>query len=224
MKKAVILLALLLPVAALVLVSCGSAPAATPKGLPAAKETAIELIDDQFHEKKYPEWVKMMAMPSDIEESDDILKSDKGKVYVFVTTQRGKSLDGVETWAKNFSMASDIASVVSTRVQSSFAGAAAGDKDKLDSYMEQVVKTMSSASYSGAKRKASYWAKIRETDPKGAVSDYFEYYLLVTIPKDVLDAQIKKALDGADGAVKPKTEEEKVARERVKKALETEGL
>jgi len=74
----------------------------------------------------------MSAMPSDIEESDDILKSDKGKVYVFVTTQRGKSLDGVETWAKNFSMASDIASTVSTRLQSSFAGAAAGYKDKLD--------------------------------------------------------------------------------------------
>jgi len=90
--------------------------------------------------------------------------------------------------------------------------------------MEQVVKTMSSAQYSGAKRKASYWAKIRETDPKGTVSEYFEYYLLVTIPKDVLDAQIKKALDGADTATKPKTEEEKVARDRVKKALETEGL
>jgi len=224
MKKLVILLALLAPAAALVLVSCGSAPKATPSNLPAAKESTIELIDDQFHEKKFPDWVKMTANPSDIEESEAILKADKGKVYVFVTTQQGKSLDGVQLWAKNFNMAADIASVVSTRVQSSFAGAAAGDKDKLDAYMEQVVKTMSSATYSGAKRKQDYWARIRETKPDGAVSDYFEYYLLVTIPKDVLDQQIKKALDGADTAVKPKTEEEKVARDRVKKALETEGL
>jgi hypothetical protein len=222
MKKFAMLLALLAPVAALVLVSCASAP--TPANLPAAKESAIELIDDQFHEKKFPDWVRMAANPSDIEESEAILKSDKGKVYVFVTTTQGKSLDGVQIWAKNYNIANDIASVVSTRVQSTFAGAAAGDKDKLDAYMEQVVKTMSSATYSGARKKTEYWAKIRDTKPDGAVSDYFEYYLLVTIPKDVLDQQVKKALEGADATVKPKTEEEKVARERVKKALETEGL
>lgn len=223
MKKLVILLALIAPAAALVLVSCASAPA-TPSNLPAAKESAIELIDDQFHEKKFPDWVKMTANPGDIEDSEAILKGDKGKVYVFVTTTRGKSLDGVQAWAKNFNMAADISSVVSTRVQSTFAGAAAGDKDKLDGYMEQVVKTMSSATYSGARRKAEYWARIRETAPDGKVSDYYEYYLMVTIPKDVLDAQIKKALADGDTALKPKTEEEKVARDRVKKALETEGL
>lgn len=223
MKKLVILLAVLAPLAALVLVSCASAPAA-PSNLPAAKESTIELIDDQFHDKKFPDWVRMTANPSDIEESQAVLGADKGKVYVFVTTSQGKDLNGVQVWAKNFNMAADIASVVSTRVQSTFAGAAAGDKDKLEGYMEQVVKTMSSATYSGARRKADYWARIRETKPDGKVSDYFEYYLLVTIPKDVLDAQIKKALDGADSAVKPKTAEEQTARDRVKKSLETEGL
>ena len=223
MRKLFILLALLAPGAALVLVSCASAPA-TPANLPAAKESTIELIDDQFHEKKFPDWVKMTANPADIEDSEAILKADKGKVYVFVTTSQGKSLDGVQSWAKNFNMAADIASMVSTRVQSTFAGAAAGDKDKLEGYMEQVVKTMSSATYSGARRRSEYWARIRETTPDGKVSDYYEYYLLVTIPKDVLDSQIKKALDGADTAVKPKTAEEQTARDRVKKSLESEGL
>lgn len=208
---------------ALVLASCASAPA-TPANLPAAKESSIELIDDQFHEKKFPEWVRMTANPGDIEDSEAILKTDKGKVYVFVTTSRGKDLNGVQMWAKNFNMAADIASVVSTRVQSTFAGAAAGDKDKLEGYMEQVVKTMSSATYSGAKRKSEYWARIRETTPDGKVSDYYEYYLLVTIPKDVLDQQIKAALGAADTAAKPKNAEEQTARDRVKKSFDSEGL
>jgi len=210
---------------ALVLASCASAPAAPPASkMPAAKEATIEVIDDQFHEKKYPDWVKMTSNPSDIEESDAILKSDKGKVYVFVTSLTGKDLNGVQTWAKNFNMASDIAAAISTRVQSTFAGAAAGDRDKLEGYMEQVVKTMSSATYSGARRKSDYWARIRETTPDGKVSDYYEYWLLVTIPKDVLDQQIKAAMGAADAAAKPKTAEEQTARDRVKKAFDSEGL
>jgi exoribonuclease II len=121
-------------------------------------------------------------------------------------------------------LSSEIADTVSTRVQSKFAGAAAGDKDALETYLEAVVKSMSNASYSGARKKAEYWWQIRKTTPAGALEDTYEYHLLVVVPKDVLDKQIQMALAQAGTTVKPKNEEEKTARDRVKKAFDDTGL
>jgi len=129
----------------------------------------------------------------------------------------------VKLWQK-FQLASQIADTVSTRVQSKFAGAAAGDKDALETYMEAVVKSMSNATYSGARKKAEYWWQIRKSTPAGGLEDTYEYHLLVVVPKDVLDKQIQMALAEAGMSVKPKNEEEKSARDRVKKAFDEDGL
>lgn len=216
MRKLIIILA----AAALVLGACASAPKGEP--IKVSKENKIEIIDDMSHKLVAPAWIDLPQ--TEIENNGDVLGADKGKVYVFKVVEAGKNLEGVKLWAQKFQLASEIADTVSTRVQSKFAGAAAGDKDALETYMEAVVKSMSNASYSGARKKAEYWWQIRKSTPAGALEDTYEYHLLVVVPKDVLDKQIQMALAEAGTSVKPKNEEEKTARDRVKKAFDDTGL
>jgi hypothetical protein len=216
MRKLIIILAAV----ALVLGACASAPKGEP--IKVSKENKIEIIDDMSHRLVAPAWIDLPH--TEIENNGDVLGVDKGKVYVFKIIESGKNLEGVKLWAQKFQLASQIADTVSTRVQSKFAGAAAGDKDALETYMEAVVKSMSNATYSGARKKAEYWWQIRKSTPAGGLEDTFEYHLLVVVPKDVLDKQIQMALGEAGTSVKPKNEEEKTARDRVKKAFDDTGL
>ena len=44
--------------------------------------------------------------------------------------------------------------MVSTRVMNKFAGAQVGDKDMVETYMEEVAKVLALAEYSGARQRA----------------------------------------------------------------------
>jgi hypothetical protein len=139
-------------------------------------------------------------------------------VYLFKFMETGNSVDGLTIWARGFSASSEIARLVSTRVQDKFVGAAAGDKDKLETYLEEVVKSVSEAQYSGAAKVASYWWQIQRADASGNLVQPFEYYLLYGVPKDQIDQAIKRALAAADE--KPASPDEQTARDRVKAAME----
>jgi len=107
--------------------------------------------------------------------------------------------------------------MVSSRVESKFVGAAAGDKDMLETYLEQVVKNVSKAEYSGLRVNDEFWVKKRYFTQEGAVEkEEFRYLFLITVPKKSIDDAIK---GGFNKAPKPKTAEEKAAVDRVKDAF-----
>ena len=109
--------------------------------------------------------------------------------------------------------------MVKTRVESKAAAAAAGDKDKIDGYLEDIVKTVTDTRLAGFKKESDYWVQMRYFDAEGKpVGDDFTYLVLYSISKKTLDRLINDALNGAD-ETKPKTEEEKTVRERVREAL-----
>jgi hypothetical protein len=138
---------------------------------------------------------------------------------------RAKDLQGAELWTKNFTAASEIAQQVKNRVQVKFAGAAAGDMNKLETYMEQVVKSFSDATFAGYKQKDSYWVQMRYYKSDGKVDEEaYTYLALYTIPKDTLDELVRKALDEANNANKPQSPEEQTARKRVQEAFSKERL
>ena len=204
----------LLIVPADILVSCAGGPKVEKPQM--VQEAKPEVIDDQYHgTRETPDWVFL---------DEDELGAKVKDYYVFKFQQSGKDLDGLKLWTRGFVAASEIARVVSTKVKDKFVGAAAGDKDKLETYMEEVVKSISKAQFSGARKKASYWWEIRKVEADGSVEDVYEYYLLYYVPKDQIDSAIKRALEEADKRVKPKSEDEFTARERVKKAMESGGL
>lgn len=159
-----------------------------------------------------PRWVTKTPM--------QLQKEDMYKDYfIFIEDQLGKDLDGIKIWATNFSINSNITRMVANRVESRFAGAAVGDKDMVETYMENVVKSVSAATFSRVVIEDEFWIK-KQSKASGEVE--FRYLFLVTVPRGEIDAAIKRIFSDADDANKPKTEEEKVARERVKEIFEKE--
>jgi len=135
--------------------------------------------------------------------------------YVFVDDQVGQDLEGLKLWSRGFSVASEIARLVTTRVTDKFVGAAAGDKDELETYLEEVVQSLSEASYGGARKEEDFWVRRRK---KSDGTEDYRYVLFVTVPKEQIDAAIERAFAEADE--KEKSEEKKTAIQRVKDAFE----
>jgi hypothetical protein len=155
-----------------------------------------------------PDWVDMTS--SELE----ALPKYEG-FYVFVEDHSGQSREGIEMWAREFSAADALASFIKTKVQSKFVGAAAGDKDFIETYMEQVVKNMSQGEFSGFREEEKFWVRKRYFDQDGNVDhEEYRYLFLFTIPKKELSDAVKRAYDGT----KPETEEEKSAKDRVLEA------
>ncbi|MBN2738480.1 MAG: hypothetical protein JXR70_15980 [Spirochaetales bacterium] len=222
MKKLIILFLALALFGAMV--ACVSepppAPVVTEKPEPTPEPTLPPPPPPQIIEHKtsdfggnVPNWVDKTALQ--LEKDPEF-----NGYYVFIIDQSGKDLNGVKIWATNFVAQDQISRMISNRVQSKFVGAAAGDSDMLETYMESVVKSVSQAEFSGVRINDEFWIKKRYFDQEGNV-DYEEYrYLfLITVPKKDINDAIERAFDGT----KPKTEEEKSAMDRVKDAF-GEGL
>lgn len=223
MKRSIFFL-VFVSVMALLIAGCGSdpEPAPAPPPEPSPTENVQEPIlkrPDMLDHKNYkwgrevPDWVVMNTQ--ELEEMD---RFEDQYVFKF-ESPRAQSLQGAELWTRNFQAASQIAQVVRNRVQTKFAGAAAGDMDMLETYMEQVVQSFSDAEFSGYQPVDDYWVQMRYYDDDGSVDeDAYTYLVLYTIPERTLDRMINDALEEADEA--PDTEEEQTARERVKEAFE----
>lgn len=216
--KNVIKLILGLAVIAAIFASCATKEA-QPIGKISNKVKQPEIIDHKNFKwaKDVPVWVAQE--PQELEKS-----SDYKDVYLFkFESPRSKSLEGAELWTRDFSVPSEMARMVRMRVESKAAAAAAGDKDRIDGYLEDIVKTITDTELSGFKKESDYWVQMRYFDADGKPeADDFTYIALYSISKKTLDRLINDAISGAD-KIKPKTEEERTVRERVKEALK-EGL
>lgn len=160
-----------------------------------------------------PAWVSKTAL--ELEKTKEY-----ENFYVFIVDEPGQNLDGLKTYAKNFVAASEVARMVSTRVEAKFVGAAAGDKDMLETYMENVVKTVSKANFSGMRVNDEFWVKKRYFTQDGSVDkEEYRYLFLITVPRKAIDDAVKNGFDSN----KPVTKEETAAVDRVKSAW-GEGL
>jgi hypothetical protein len=198
-------------VIAIVAIGCASEPEEPPVTVDAPPE--YKIIDHKTRDfgGDVPQWVTKSA--SELERS-----SEYSDFYVFMDDQIGQDLEGLKLWARGFSIASEIARLVSTRVEDKFVGAAAGDRNSLETYLEEVVKSVSEAQYSGARVEEDFWVKRRKASDD---SEDYRYLFLVTVPKQQIDDAIKRALEEADE--KEPTADKKTAIDRVKQAFD-EGL
>lgn len=199
-------------------------------GGPQAKEPKGEIkVEPKVYPPKTIEH-KGTAFGSDVpnwvfEEQADIeaVKDYKG-LYVFKFEQTGKDLEGVKAWTRSFTAATEVARMVSTRVMNKFVGAQIGDKDMVETYMEEVAKILAVAEYAGARQKADFWVYQQYYSDDGKPTDkIYRYLLLYTVPREQIDAAIQRSLDAQSGKAKPKTEEEQSARDRVKE-LFSDGM
>lgn len=158
-----------------------------------------------------PEWVT--------KDVTDIEAMDRYKdMRIFkIENEKLKDLEGGLMWAKNFSAMSDVSREIQTRVRDASAAAAAGNKDALEGYMEQVVTSISEATINGLKKEGEYWVQRRHFTADGDVEgDFYTVSILYSIPRKVIEQLIQNAIDGIE---KPKTEEAVKARDLVNKAM-----
>lgn len=202
--------------------ACKSAPEAAPatekeeeSDAPKTTVKRPELLDYKAADfREPPEWV--FASITELEAMDAY--ADK---YVFkVESPRAGSRTGAEMYAENMQANAEVAKLINTRVQSRFSGASVGDLDAVETYMEQVTKSLSEAQFSGLRKVDSFWMQRRYFTPEGEVDeDAYTVMLLYTIDKEVLDELVKSAIEGTP----PKTEESQRAQDLVRGSL-SEGL
>lgn len=220
MKKS--LSALMVALAIIAIASCASQPA--PSSGPQISETV--LTPDILEHKgtalsaNVPAWVMAYVEngPSGIEK----LPEYKGK-YVIVLDTEGQSKQGTLAAMDNMDAPVQIARYLSTRVQQKFAGAQVGDRDELQEYFENVVKTVSEAKFSGFMGGPDWWVYLQYYKP-GAKSKSevdrraYRVIKIYTIDQSVLQTQLDKYLKDAATAT-AKTPEKQRAVDAVQSAF-----
>jgi hypothetical protein len=206
-----------LTAAALVMsaVSCAGKPQA-----PKAKGPAYQVLDHKTMAigGDIPAWVTTYIEGG--AQAVEALDAYKEK-YVFVGEDSGTNLPALRLWVQNFNIAQDLSQMVSLRVKTKFAGAAAGSPDdEFGRYFENVVKNTSEASFSGARKETDFWIQKRffKEDGKTVDREAYDVYVLVSIDKESLKNQIQAVLDGT-AADTPPSKEQQTAIDRVKESF-----
>lgn len=202
--------------ATVALISCPSAPPPEQRQQDVVSPTVQEKEEIITYQDRdlgipIPAWVRTSEL--DLQNSPDYKD-----FYVFKFMEEGESLRGAQLAAERLQAGPAIASQINQRVQAKFVGAEVGDRNLMESYMENVVKSLADAQISGM-RTQSFWTKVRVTDPDGRVRDVYRVRVLATVPRQTLDTLVRQALDGAERE-RPLTEGQRAARARVRQAIE----
>lgn len=222
MKKALVIISVLL--VAISLVACASGPAKNAKAGSLADSKSVnrpEIIDYKGSEfnANPPEWIQVY-IESDISGVEKLSRyKDK---YCVVVEIDGQDKEGVMLALSNLKAPVEIAGRISTRVQQRFAGAQVGDTDKLENYMENVVKVSREASFSGFGKEGETWTYLQYFKPgkkKEPDKTLYRGYQLWAIDRAVLQKQIDAMLNGEAKKQVAKTPEKQAAIDRVKEAF-----
>jgi hypothetical protein len=165
--------------------------------------------------RDYPKWMDAaLDGPKAVEKLADF----KNK-YIVVVQEDGADLTGANLAASKIDAQTVISSLISTRVKDTFAGAQVGDKDKIETYMERCVKSVSEATFTGFAQESDWWVKLQTFTSDGkADKQIYRVIQVWGIDKDVLSKQIDAVLKG-ESAKEPKTPEKQRAMDLVQQSF-----
>ena len=223
MKKQNFLCLLTAAVIVMLVTACGSTPAAgTGPGSgspPPTQSSQVEFIRTDYQGaaigSNIPDWVEA-AINGDLETIKRIPRFN-GKVPI-VDWGNGQNLDLLRSWVNNFNVSAGISRRISTYVEAEFGGTQLGTKDTQENrnFLREVVATLSSAEFSGLAREMDYWVKLRIVDhAKGTQTEEYRYFVVFSIPEDVLQYQI----DVAMGKISAQTQEQQEIKNDVEEAM-----
>jgi len=221
MKKTFAIIAALMAVLTIAGCASGSGaqtvPVGTPQETKAYPPKIIEHKGTAFG-RDLPKWIDAAL---DGHKAVEKLPEYAGK-YVVIVSEDGKDLTGTQLAASRIDAQTTISQMISTQVQDSFTAAQVGDKDKIESYMERTVKSLSSATFSGFAEEADWWVKLQTYTPDGKASDQIYRVIQIwDIDKDRLMKQIDKVLDDNMKNEPEITEGKQRAMDLVKQSVDT---
>ncbi|GHV96037.1 hypothetical protein AGMMS50293_23570 [Spirochaetia bacterium] len=137
--------------------------------------------------------------------------------YVFVGKNKGNNFSALQQWAENFSPVQDFPRLAAARIEHRLISAASlYPDDEYGDYFEFLIKSASDAEYAGALKEESFWIKQRvehktetadseETDQSGPplVEEVYEFFVLISIDKTILQTRIREFMAGIKPAVPP---------------------
>jgi hypothetical protein len=215
MKKNTIIIGALL--ALLVLAGCATPPP-PPAPLPSvAKFEILQHKGTTVGVLAPPAWVEAAINGAKAVEKLPEYKNS----FVVVVDVSGGSLEGIQNVASRLNADTEISRYLSLRVKDTFAGAQVGDKDKIETYMERCVKSVSEARFSGITKATDWWVQLRwykPDNPRAWDHDEFRLLQLYTVDKAVLEEQLRAILAGA-AADEPKTPEKQRAMDLVQQSF-----
>ena len=150
-------------------------------------------------ESGIPSWVRLY-LNGDIRGIES-LDTYSGK-YVFVGENRGDNFSGLQQWASGFSIAQDLPRLIAQRVESRLTDPAAlYPDDEYGGYFANMIKKAADGEYAGCVREQTFWVKKKvtqridgedpETPPEYIVFDRYEFFILISIDKEVLQQKIQ---------------------------------
>ena len=146
-----------------------------------------------------PSWVTVALQGPKAVEKLPEYKND----IVVVVDVTGKDLEGTKMAAANLNAQTEISRLLSLRVKETFSGAQVGDKDKIETYMERVVKSVSEVQFSGFQKAAEWWVQYRwykDANKRKVDHDEYRVFQLYTINKDIFQQQLERVMaDAAKG-------------------------
>ena len=144
---------------------------------------------------------------------------DYANKFIVLVEQDGESREGVELAASRMDAIARISTYMGVRVKDTFAGAQVGDKDKIETYMERVIKVASETKFAGFMMEDSWWTYLQTYTPEGkADKRIYRVMQLWTIDKAALTSQLDAILKGA-AAEEAKTPEKERAIAAVQSAF-----
>jgi hypothetical protein len=167
-----------------------------------------------------PEWVHRYYGDGRLRGIES-LNAYNGK-YVFVGGNRGDNFNALQQWANRFTAAQDLSRLVVQRTeQRLIASASLYPDDEYGEYFEILIKKVSDGEYTGAVKEQIFWLKQKvqsiNTDEEDSVTVFerYEFLILVSIDKELLQNQIQKIMDGIKPTVAP-TKKQSAAINRIK--------
>jgi hypothetical protein len=209
---------LIILVTIVTVIGCASSPkSGVNPPAPTVKAYPPQIIEHKgtAFGRDYPKWMDAaLDGPKSVEKLADF----KNK-YIVVVQEDGADLTGANLAASKIDAQTTISSLISTRVKDTFAGAQVGDKDKIETYMERCVKSVSEATFTGFAQESDWWVKLQTFTSDGkADKQIFRVIQVWGIDKDVLSKQIDAVLKG-ESANEPKTPEKQRAMDLVQQSF-----
>jgi hypothetical protein len=182
---------------------------------PPEQETAVELFriiefQNEAAGETLPEWTACYLRGGipEIEALDRYQNK-----YVFIGKNQGTNFTALNQWAENFTVIQDFPALAALRIESRLIGAASlYPDDEYGDYFEALIKKAYDAEYFGTQKEASFWIKKSlekkidsEEAPEDelAVEEVYEFFVLISIDKPVLQNRIRELMAAVNPDVPP---------------------
>ncbi|MEI6876021.1 MAG: hypothetical protein WCL50_12930 [Spirochaetota bacterium] len=208
-------------VAALVLaVSCASAPTVPELVTNTPPYDILQHSGTTLGITQMPSWV-----PAALQGAKAVEKlPDYQGQFVVVVDVTGKDLEGTRMAASLLNAQTEISRYLSLRVKETFSGAQVGDKNKIEDYMERVVKSVSNVQFSGFEKAADWWVQYRwykDANKRKVDREEYRVFQLYTINKQILADQLQRILD-SEAKAEQVTPDKQKAMDLVQKSFKSD--